>query len=196
MAEAAATDGRGRMLLGLARRSLEEAFQPGAGHLWFPSTEGWLADPGATFVTLFGSAGLRGCVGSVIPNRPLAEDVWENARAAAFRDGRFVPLTAPELPAIRIEVSELSSLEPVPCESREEACEALRPGHDGAVVEWQQHRGVFLPQVWEHLPEADRFLGELARKAGLAPEFWAPDLRLFRFTVRKWSERAAAADGG
>jgi AmmeMemoRadiSam system protein A len=194
MAEAA--DGRGRMLLGLARRSLEEAFLPGGGHLWFPADEGWLAEAGATFVTLFGEAGLRGCVGSVIPNRPLAEDVWENARAAAFRDGRFVPLTAPELPAIRIEVSELSSLSPVPCASREEACRALQPGRDGAVIEWRHHRGVFLPQVWEHLPEGDRFLGELNRKAGLAPEFWAPDLQLFRFTVRKWSEAAPGPAAG
>lgn len=187
MVEAAVAVERGPALLGLARRSLEESFRPGGG-LTFPAAERWLAEPGATFVTLFRGDQLRGCVGSIHAERPLAEDVWENARAAAFRDLRFPPLEAGELALLRIEISELSPLEEVRCADAAALRAILRPGCDGLLLEWQQHRGVFLPQVWDHLPDAERFLSELHRKAGLPPAFWAPDLRLWRFTVIKWRE--------
>lgn len=187
-----ATAARGTALLGLARRSLEAALRSGPRLTGpsFPSSFAWLAEPGATFVTLFAGDELRGCVGSVLAERSLAEDVWENARAAAFRDGRFPPLAAGELVVVRIEVSELSPLEELTFRGVEEARAALRPGIDGALLQWGSHRGVFLPQVWEHLPRPERFLVELNRKAGLPPEFWASDLRLWRFTVAKWREPA------
>lgn len=184
---------RGPILLALARRSLIETFRPGGGAgPSFSAAHRWLAEPGATFVTLFTGEELRGCVGSILAQRPLAEDVWENARAAAFRDVRFPPLEAGELPALRIEISELSPLEDLRCETVPELLASLRPGVDGLLLQWGRHRGVFLPQVWEHLPQADRFLCELKRKAGLPPEFWAPDVELWRFTVTKWCERLLA----
>lgn len=193
MPDAAAAD-RGAVLLALARRSLEGSFGSGGGEgPSFPALHRWLSEPVATFVTLFCGDQLRGCVGSILPERCLAEDVWENARAAAFRDLRFPPLEAPELAALRIEISELSPLEELGCRSADDLEAALRPGVDGVLLRWQAHRGVFLPQVWEHLPQADLFLAELKRKAGLAPDFWACDVRLWRFTVTRWREPAAAA---
>ena len=52
----------------------------------------WLAQAGATFVTLTKDGALRGCIGSLEPARPLGEDVAQNALAAAFRDPRFPAL--------------------------------------------------------------------------------------------------------
>ena len=67
-----------------------------------------LAKMGATFVTLTQRGELRGCIGSLEAWRPLLDDVQENARNAAFRDPRFEPLSADELPVTRVEVSLLT----------------------------------------------------------------------------------------
>ena len=58
------------------------------------------------------------------------------------------------------------------------------------ILEWRGHRATFLPQVWEELPQPPDFLRALKQKAGLASEFWAGDLRLSRYTVRKFVEPA------
>ena len=64
----------------------------------------------------------------------------------------------------------------------------LRPGIDGVVLAYGGHRGTFLPQVWEQLPEPAEFLAQLKRNAGLPVDFWAEDVRLSRYTVSKWQE--------
>jgi AmmeMemoRadiSam system protein A len=176
----------GPVLLGLARASLLDALKlehPGTEH-----SEPWLDDPGACFVTLRRLDRLRGCVGSVRAYRPLREDVWSNARAAAFSDTRFPPVRCEEMPEIRLEVSLLSAPEPVVVTCEEEACRILRPGSDGVIFEWGGSRSTFLPQVWEQLADPLDFLGHLKHKAGLPTRFWAPDVKLWRYAVTKWEE--------
>jgi AmmeMemoRadiSam system protein A len=176
---------RGRLLLRLARESVAEALGLCAASGY---EEPWLREPGACFVTLRRLGDLRGCVGSVQAYRPLSEDVWSNARASAFRDTRFRPVEAWELPEISVEVSLLSVPEPLACASEEEALRRLRPGVDGIVLECGEHRGTFLPQVWEQLPDPRDFLGHLKTKAGLRRGFWSPEVRLQRYGVIKWVE--------
>ncbi len=179
--------GRGRTLLAIARASLAEAF----GQAVPPAADAaWLLRPGASFVTLLSDGELRGCVGTLEACRPLGQDVRVNAQAAAFRDPRFSPLQSDELARIAVEVSVLSALERLEAGSEEEAIAALRPGVDGVCLTWSGHRGTFLPQVWESLPEPRLFLARLKEKAGLAACFWDPALQLFRYSVEKWSEAA------
>lgn len=147
-----------------------------------------LDEAGACFVTLHLDGRLRGCIGSLTATRPLRDDVVENARAAAFGDPRFPPLTPTEFPRTRIEVSVLSPPVPMPVASRQEARERLTPGVDGVVLEWGGHRATFLPQVWEQLPDPETFLSHLLRKAGLPGDFWADDLRLYQYTVTAWDD--------
>ena len=147
-----------------------------------------LHQPGATFVTLTRQGALRGCIGSLQAYRPLDQDVRENARAAAFRDRRFTPLSAAELAATRVEVSLLTPAEPIRFATEEDAVRQLRPGIDGVILESERHRGTFLPQVWESVPDPWQFMSELKRKTGLANDFWSEDLRLYRYEVQKWSE--------
>jgi uncharacterized protein len=147
-----------------------------------------LHQPGATFVTLTRQGELRGCIGSVEAFRPLDQDVRENARAAAFRDPRFAPLRAGELAATRVEVSLLTPAEPILFATEEGAVGQLRQGIDGVILESERHRGTFLPQMWERLPDPWQFMSQLKRKAGLADNFWSKDLRLYRYEVQKWSE--------
>jgi len=152
-----------------------------------PASEG-LTTPGAVFVTLTQRGELRGCIGSLQAFRPLDADVRANAKAAAFHDPRFPPLTAAELPGTRVEVSLLTPATPMRFASEEDAISQLRPGLDGVILECGSHRGTFLPQVWDSLPERHLFLNHLKRKAGLAPDYWAPGIQLSRYEVRKWKE--------
>src|SRR5437899_9752888 len=96
----------GRKLLRIARSSIADAL--GAKGNVPEASETWLRESRATFVTLTQGQELRGCVGALEAQRPLAEDVAANARSAALEDSRFKPLTLEEFSRTEIEVSLLS----------------------------------------------------------------------------------------
>lgn len=179
------TDPRGPLLTALARaaicRQLGVACRP-------PARPDWLEAPGAVFVTLTRGGRLRGCIGSLAACRSLGADLEANACAAAFRDPRFPPLTAAELADTCVEVSILSPAEPLACRDEADACCQLRPGLDGVILECGRHRGTFLPQVWEQLPEPAQFLAHLKVKAGLPADYWSAEVRLSRYRVEKFKE--------
>lgn len=184
--ESAWTAARGRVLLRIARASLVDALDLGEDP--GPWDDPWLREPGATFVTLRRRESLRGCVGSILAYRSLFEDVWRNARASAFHDTRFPPVGPGELAEITVEVSLLSAPEPLDCSCEAEALRRLRPGIDGVIFACEERRSTFLPQVWEQLPDPRDFLDHLRVKAGLGRGFWSSEVRLSRYTVRKWEE--------
>lgn len=180
----------GGALLARARNAIADAFalplQPEPGHAA-------LSAPGATFVTLRRHGELRGCVGTLKAERPLADDVKLHALCAAFHDTRFTALRREEFDArLRIEVSLLEPALPMAVRSEAEACAALRPGVDGVILEWRGARATFLPQVWQQLPDPAEFLAALKRKAGLDVGFWAHGLQLWRYRVQKFAELEGA----
>ena len=180
----------GSVLLPIARAAISNAVgQPRVA----AAGAAWLREPGATFVTLKHGGALRGCIGTLQPHRPLLQDVKSNAVAAALHDSRFAPLSAPELAELRVEVSLLSAPSAIAARSEDDLLSQLRPGVDGVTLHWGAHRGTFLPQVWEQLPEPREFLSHLKRKAGLPPGFWHEQLRVERYTVRKWAEEGGQA---
>lgn len=190
----------GEFLLRVARAAIAEKLAPHyfgrrttgpTGHSAAGTSNdipGWAAEPGAAFVTLTVDGRLRGCIGSLEAHRPLVDDVRDNARAAAFRDPRFPPLSRDEFDKVRIEVSVLSPPAALPVADRDDARARLRPGIDGVVLRAQGRRATFLPQVWEQLPDPDMFLSHLLRKAGLSDYYWGPDVRLERYTVSAYHE--------
>jgi AmmeMemoRadiSam system protein A len=135
----------------------------------------------ASFVTLTVGGELRGCCGTLEPRRPLATDVWHNARASAFGDPRFPPLEAREWRRVDLEVSVLSPLERVAVRTEAELIARLVPGEDGLVIAWRGSRATFLPKVWEQLRDPVEFVGHLKRKAGWTPQFWAEDVEVWRY---------------
>jgi AmmeMemoRadiSam system protein A len=180
------TDTRhGGTLLVLARNAIAQNF----GLPTHPvGTADWLNEPGATFVTLTQNGLLRGCMGSLAAHRPLAQDVWQNALSAAFRDPRFPALAEDEFTATQVEVSLLSPQQPMNLRDEADVWAQLLPEVDGVVFEYGHHRSTFLPQVWEQLPEPQLFMAHLKRKAGLPESFWSPEVKLYRYTVEKWKE--------
>ena len=129
-----------------------------------------LAEQRATFVTLTLYGRLRGCIGSILPQRALIDDVIENARAAAFKDPRFPPLAPEELPEVDIEVSLLTLPQPLPYVDVADLRRKIRPGVDGVIIRFDGRQATFLPSVWEQLPDFDQFFSHLCLKAGLGAD--------------------------
>lgn len=177
-------------LLALARASIRRGLEcgeplpppPGIG------ADHMLARRAAVFITLTTDGALRGCIGSLDAQLPLAEAVANSAFNAAFRDRRFKPLEADELERIRIEISVLSRLEPVSAASRQELLEQLRPGIDGLLLEDRGRRATFLPKVWDKIPSPDDFLDQLLHKAGLGADHWSRGMRLCRYRTLSFAE--------
>ena len=177
----------GKILLSIARGSISEAL--GGPPQTIPPQD-WLQEWGATFVTLTQDGQLRGCIGTLEAHRPLAEDVYKNARAAAFNDPRFPPLSPDEFDLTAVEVSLLSPAQEMTARDEADALAQLRPGVDGVIFECGAYRSTFLPQVWDQLPQPRQFVAHLKRKAGLPESFWSDEVRLSRYTVDKWKETA------
>ncbi len=176
-------------LLELARNSLAAA----AGGQQAPAvpaaiSEG-LRQPRACFVTLTIDGRLRGCIGSLRPEEPLAEAVIRRARSAALEDPRFSPVAVDEVKRIHIEISVLSLPTPLAFKSPEDLLAKLRPGVDGVVLSVGPEQATYLPQVWKEIPSKEAFLGSLSRKAGLGESAWrSPEAKVETYQVEAFEE--------
>lgn len=149
------------LLIRLARRAIQNSFDSRTDNfrdLEQAIPKEYLEKKG-TFVTLTINGRLRGCIGNIIGTKSIFDGVISNSRFAAFQDPRFDGLTEKEFEKIDIEVSILSK--PEDC-----TLEKIKKG-DGVIIRQGLASAVYLPQVWEQLPEKESFLGSLCEKAGL-----------------------------
>ena len=144
--------------------------------------------PAACFVTLQKHGQLRGCIGSLEPQRPLLDDVLHNAFASAFRDTRFPLVQEQEIPDISIEISVLTPQQSINAPSEEVLLKVIRPGIDGLVIRAGFYSATFLPQVWEQLPDPKDFLAHLKQKAGMPVDYWPDDMECYRYQCFKIRE--------
>jgi hypothetical protein len=135
----------------------------------------------ATFVTLKKAGKLRGCIGTVTAHRPFVEDVVQNAYAAAFRDHRFAPLQADEAKDTAVSISLLGKPKAIKFADEADFLGQLRPHIDGLIIRDGDQRAVFLPQVWDDLPDPKIFLSHLKRKAGMHEDHWSDRFQAWRF---------------
>ena len=178
------------ILLRIAADSIHTGMRE--GHVVQPRLEGLpdpLRQPAACFVTLHHHDQLRGCIGSLEPRTPLAQNVADNAFNAAFRDPRFPELTAPELVGLELEISVLGTPQAMHFSSEADLLAQLRPGQDGLILEAGGRRGTFLPSVWESLPDPEDFLRHLKQKAGLPTDFWSNEMRVMRYGTEPFGAR-------
>jgi AmmeMemoRadiSam system protein A len=141
-----------------------------------------LAD-GASFVTLERDGRLLGCIGSLEPRQPLALDVADHARAAAFDDPRLPPINIDDFEHMAVKVAVLSPSTPVAARDFAELRAAVRPGVDGITIDAGRHRATFLPSVWAKVRDTDDFLDALWLKAGLRPRSWPGGMTVTRYTT-------------
>jgi AmmeMemoRadiSam system protein A len=171
-----------RAALQLARTAVVEAVSHRKVPDVFPQ-EGIFAERRGVFVTLHVRNRLQGCIGVIEANEPLGEAIVRCAASAALEDPRFAPMRLDQLGELSIEISLLSSMEPI-------TPEAIEIGQHGLFVRLHAQRGLLLPQVAiEHRLTRELFLEETCRKAGLRREAWRdPEARLFGFTCEIFSE--------
>ena len=142
-----------------------------------------LAAPRGAFTSLYLSGQLRGCVGYVLPVSPVYRAVADTARAAAFEDRRFPPVTLPEARHLEIELSILSLPQPIPAE-------AIEIGRHGLLISRAGRRGLLLPQVpTEHNWDRATFLEQTCRKAGLPLDAWKNGATIEAFTAEVFGEK-------
>jgi AmmeMemoRadiSam system protein A len=143
--------------------------------------------PQGAFVSLHIVRKLRGCVGMVLPERPLDESVASCAAAAATEDPRFDALELSELARVVIEISALDPPFRVADPSR------IQVGTHGLLVTQGRRRGLLLPQVandqgWDF----KTFLEETCLKAGLAADAWTKGAIVEAFSAQVFSEQDPA----
>ncbi|HAM34875.1 MAG TPA: hypothetical protein DEB40_04730 [Elusimicrobia bacterium] len=141
--------------------------------------------PAAVFVTLTKGGQLRGCIGTTEARATLRDAVASSAYSAGFEDHRFAPVAREELSRLHIEISMLSAARPVA------GPQAVIPKTHGVILSQGGQAGLFLPQVWEQLPDKADFLSELcSQKAGLPRDCWKdPKTRISVFTVNAFEEK-------
>ena len=138
----------------------------------------WQAQRAGTFVSIFASGELRGCVGTVRPKHAsVAAEIVENAIAAAV-DPRFLPVRAHELDRLTYKVDVLFALEPIAGPTD------LDVRRYGVVVEAGPRRGVLLPDL-AGVQDVEQQVAIARTKAEIAPD--AP-AALFRFEIRRYAE--------
>ncbi len=103
------------VLLKLAHESILSALEQRETSLTSPSPH--FSEPRGAFTTIYSKGQLRGCVGYVLPVVSLYRTVAETARAAAFEDTRFSPVTLEEARALEVSLSILSPLKAIHCSS-------------------------------------------------------------------------------
>jgi uncharacterized protein len=147
------------------------------------------------FVTLTVDGALNGCIGNIEGVEPLGVAVPRLAWSAAFADPRLPALRADQYERLTISISILSPLAPMAVASRAELVAALHPGADGLVVDTPARRALFLPSVWEQLPDPGDFVDALYRKAGLRVGSWPPGMTAWRFSVTSFGRKAGRGVG-
>lgn len=170
-----------QVLLRLAHDSIISATQGLAISADAPTPH--LAEHRGAFTSLYLRGELRGCVGYVLPACPVYRAVAETARAAAFDDNRFSPVTREEAPDLEIELSILSP--PCPIEASE-----IEIGRHGLLISWRGHRGLLLPQVpVEHGWDRTTFLEQTCRKAFLPSDSWQNGATIEAFTAEVFGDK-------
>jgi AmmeMemoRadiSam system protein A len=169
-------------LLSLAHDSISAALENLELSLESPTPH--FAEPRGAFTSLYLRGELRGCVGYVLPRFPVYRTVAETARAAAFDDNRFPPVTREEAPHLAIELSILSPPKPIRADD-------VEIGRHGLLVHWHGRRGLLLPQVpvergWDRAT----FLEQTCRKAGLPLDAWQQGATIEAFTAEVFGEKS------
>lgn len=141
------------------------------------------------FVTLNKNGELRGCIGIPEAHKSAIDNINEASKSVC-NDPRFPPLSKEEIDEITVEVSILTKPEKIQGNEENEILQEINSREDGLILENGHNKGLFLPQVWEKIPNKRDFLGQLCFKGGLSdPSTWLSDESdLYKFQVQAFKE--------
>ncbi len=171
-------------LLKLAREVISKKASNSKPDIPEPPTQELQEKRGA-FVTLNKFGQLRGCIGYIEAIKPLYLTIVEMAESAAFRDPRFPPVTASEVPDLEIEISVLTPLRKI------DSTDEIQVGKHGILIRQGLYQGLLLPQVaTEYNWDRETFLTETCHKAGLQGSCWQePNTEILIFSADIFSEK-------
>ncbi len=173
-----------RRWLDLARTSIARRWHPGPPEV---PPLAWGDRILNLFVTLHDSQGqLRGCIGTTDnTRRPLSELLPRLACQAAFEDPRFAPLGEAELAGCRISLTLLGEPTRLIAEDPVQLARELDTNF-GLILSHNGQRALFLPAVWQQLPEPGAFINALLRKGGW--HHWPPGMQAWQFAAAEFGE--------
>jgi AmmeMemoRadiSam system protein A len=168
-------------LLTLARRALEARIHRTASPE--PELGGAMELQRGAFVTIRCGGELRGCLGRLQSEWTLARVVVHLSAIVGDSDRRFEPVTARDLPELTLEISVLTP------EREIHAVDEIEIGRHGLAIEQGSRRGLLLPHVAvEHGWDRQRLVEQACAKAGVAPDAWHRDARMFVFEAQTFGE--------
>ena len=144
-----------------------------------------LKNQSACFVTINLNGRLRGCIGSLVAHRNLLDDIIDNARKAAFKDPRFNPLSYEEFKICDIELSILTPAVHLEYSNTQDLKEKIKVNEHGVILELDNKRATYLPQVWEQLNTFEEFFESLSRKAGFEKSVLEKHPKIYTYTAIK-----------
>lgn len=171
------------LLIAVARQAVKDYFTGVCHTPPLSDFDDALQAQSACFVTLEVNNQLQGCLGSLSAHAPLVEEVYNKGHSACYQDHRFQPLQRSQLKQLTLEVSVLSTPQPLQIESEQMVIDYLRQHQVGVILSEGSRRAVFLPQVWEQLPKAEDFLYHLKIKGGWPGVYWSNLMKIELFTV-------------
>lgn len=141
----------------------------------------FLTKKAGVFVTIKKDKSLRGCIGTYLPTKKnIAEEIIQNAIAAAVEDYRFGPVQKEELPYLNYEVSILSKPKQIKDLSE------LNPKKYGIIVQSAENpfkKGLLLPDI-EGVDTVEKQIAIAAHKGGIGlPK---EKIIIYRFTIEKY----------
>jgi uncharacterized protein len=176
-----------KRLLKLARDSISEVFLNNRADI---PLDPKFSQKQGVFVTLKKNDELRGCIGFPEAIYPLNKAIYIAAKAAAFEDYRFNPLSEKELTQIEIEISVLTVPEELKADKPEDYKNKIKIGEDGLIIRHPHGSGLLLPQVpveWNW--NSTEFLAQICHKAGLPEDTWKDkSAKLYTFQAEIFSE--------
>ena len=136
---------------------------------------------------------LRGCIGMILPVKPLIVTVQEMSIAAAVEDPRFPKVTKDEFSNIIVEISILSVPEEIIGNTPEEIISQIKIGRDGLIIGRGHKRGLLLPQVpidHDRNWDVETFLAHTCNKAWLPENAWKDrkNTKIEKFTATIFEE--------
>ena len=142
-------------VIGLARTVIKSAFDKSQITINYPQV---FDENGACFVTLEKQGTLRGCIGSILPNQTLIND-------------------------IKVSVSLLTNPRKMQFTNEAELINQMVPYQDGIIIKDGNLQAVYLPSVWNQIPDKREFLNSLKIKAGMQPTYFSQTFEAYKFTT-------------